>query len=112
MRVTISAEKIRENIERKLRPVITARGSRAIVDKIAVAYYDANAKYLQPVYYFEARVKPGTGRPSDIKIVGYIPMGKALEPIPDLAAPPSVEKPEKPKQTSLACHVRLTEAGS
>jgi hypothetical protein len=31
-----------------------------------------------------------------------VPIGKLLEPIPDLTAPPSGQKPEIPKQTSLA----------
>lgn len=102
IRTTISAEEVRERIDRQVRPAIAARGTRATVDKIAVAYYDANEKYLQPVYYFEATVKPGTERISSIKIAGYIPIGKTLEAIPDLAAPPSGEKPGEPKQTSLA----------
>lgn len=102
IRTSLPAEEVRERIERQLRPAIAARGTHAIVDKIAVAYYDGNAKYLQPVYYFEATIKPGAGRASNIKVAGYIPIGKTLEPVPDLAAPPSGPPPEKPKQTSLA----------
>lgn len=100
IRTTISGEEVRERIERQLRPTIAARGTRATVDRISVAYYDANEKYLQPVYYFEATVKPAAERTSSIKIAGYIPIGKMLEPIPDLAAPPSGEKPQVPKQAS------------
>jgi hypothetical protein len=102
IRTGISAEEVRERIERQLRPAIASRGSRAFVDKISVAYYDGNAKYLQPVYYFEATIKPSAERTSSIKIAGYVPTGKMIEPIPDLAVPPPGEKPEKPKQTSLA----------
>jgi hypothetical protein len=102
IRASISAEEVREHIERQLRPAIAARGSRAIVDKVAVGYYDGNAKYLQPVYYFEATVKPRAEHTSSIKIAGYIPIGKPLEPIPDLATRPSGPMPEKPKQVSLA----------
>src|SRR5216684_1733191 len=102
IRVSITTEHVREEIERQLRPVVEAEGTRATVDKIAVAYYDANANYLQPVYYFEATVKPGNERISNIKISGYVPIAKELEPIPDLAARPKGPTPETPKQVSLA----------
>ena len=111
IRTRISGEEVREHIERQLRPAIAARGTRAIVDKIAVAYYDGNAKYLQPVYYFEATVKPRAEHTSSIKTAGYIPIGKALEPIPDLADRPTGPMPEKPKQTSLASPPTNTLAG-
>jgi len=111
IRTRISAEEVREHIERQLRPAIASRGTSATVDKIAVAYYDGNAKYLQPVYYFEATVKPRAEHASSIKIAGYIPIAKLLEPIPDLAAPPTGPKPEKPKQTSLASPPTNTIAG-
>ena len=111
IRTRISAEEVREHIERQLRPAIASRGTRATVDKIAVAYYDGNAKYLQPVYYFEATVKPRAEHTSSIKIAGYIPIGKPLEPIPDLAAPPAGPKPEKPKRASLTSPPTNTIAG-
>lgn len=93
----ITAEQVRADIERQLRPHVAPKGTRAIVDKIAVAYYDANAKYLQPVYYFEATILPGGHMASDIKVAGYVPIGKVLEPIPDLAAGPSGEAPATSK---------------
>jgi len=111
IRTGISGEEVRESIERQLRPAIAARGTRATVDKIAVAYYDGNAKYLQPIYYFEATVTPGAERTSSIKIAGYIPIGKPLEPIPDLATPPTGPTPEKPKQASLTSPPTNTIAG-
>jgi hypothetical protein len=111
IRTSMPQEEVRERIERQLRPMIAARGTHATVDKIAVAYYDGNAKYLQPVYYFEATVKPGAERISSIKVAGYIPIGKMLEPIPDLAAPPSGPAPEKPKQVSQPSSPTNTIAG-
>lgn len=101
VRASISAEQVRAEIERQLRPIVQARGTRAAVDKITVGYYDANANYLQPIYYFEATVKPENERISNIKVAGYVPIGKPLEPIPDLAARPSGPTPEIPKRASL-----------
>ncbi|MGA2905502.1 MAG: DUF6345 domain-containing protein [Candidatus Korobacteraceae bacterium] len=93
IRTSITAEQVRADIERQLAPQVKREGTRAIVDKIEVAYYDGNANRLQPVYYFEATVQPANKRISDIKVAGYVPIGKALEPIPDLAAAPTGERP-------------------
>jgi hypothetical protein len=116
VRPSITAEEVRADIERQLRPHLTAAGTRATVDKIEVAYYDGNANYLQPVYHFEATIAPGeTIKPgmminreevfrrgeqkaSPIRVSGFVPIGKALEPIPDLAAEPKGAGPAIPKQ--------------
>jgi hypothetical protein len=63
------------------------------VDTIELAYYDANAKYLQMVYHFAATLTPGQKGAANIRISGYVPVGAALEPIPDLAAAVSGDKP-------------------
>jgi hypothetical protein len=89
----INAEQVRAEIERQLAPQVKRGGTRATVDKIEVAYYDGNADYIQPVYYFEATVESADKRISDIKTAGYVPIGKTLEPIPDLAAAPSGKRP-------------------
>ena len=107
----ISSEQVRANIERQLRPSVSAKETRATVDKIEVAYYDGNANYLQPVYYFEATVTPGDKRVSPIKIAGYVPIGKPREPIPDLAAPFKGEGPAEAKERSgLAAEKLLAES--
>jgi hypothetical protein len=93
IRTSITAEQVRADIERQLRPQVKRDGSRATVDKIEVAYYDGNANNLHPVYYFEATVQSANKRISDIKVAGYVPIGKPLEPIPDLAAAPTGERP-------------------
>jgi hypothetical protein len=97
----ISAEQVRAQIERQLAPQGRQCGTRATVDEIEVGHYDGNADYMQPVYYFEATVESAEKRISDIKTAGYVPSGKALEPIPDLAAAPSGERPgvTKPGET-------------
>jgi hypothetical protein len=100
VRTNITVEQVRTDIERQLRPQVSAAGTRATVDKIEVAYYDRNANYLQPVYHFEATIKPGEKKASNIRVAGYVPIGKALEPIPDLAAAPSGTTPAKPKESS------------
>jgi hypothetical protein len=93
IQTSITAKQVRADIERQLRPHVAPKGTQATVDKIAVAYYDANAKYLQPVYYFEATIQPAGHMASNIKVAGYVPIGKALELIPDLAAGPSGAAP-------------------
>jgi Family of unknown function (DUF6345) len=101
----LSAKQVRAEIERQLRPHVGTEGTRATVDKILIAYYDGNAKFLQPVYRFEATIEPADKQVSKIRIAGYVPIGKALEPIPDLAAEPAGPRPESPQrlqQPSLA----------
>jgi hypothetical protein len=90
---SITADQARADIERQVGSQVKREGTRATVDKIEVAYYDANANNLQPVYYFEATVQSANQRISNIKVAGYVPIGKPLEPIPDLAAAPTGERP-------------------
>jgi len=96
----ITSEQARESIERQLRPMTLAEGTKATVDKIDIAYYDANANYLQPVYRFEATITPANERVSPIKVAGYVPLAKELEPIPDLSRKPEGPAPRMPKQDS------------
>ena len=95
---SITADQVRAEIERQLKPQLRAEGTRATVDKIDIAYYDANANYLQRVYHFEATITPGEKKVSNIRVAGYVPMGKVLEPIPDLAAAPKGAGPATPKE--------------
>ena len=99
METRMAPDAIRSDILRQLAPSVAAPGSRATVDKIALAYYDANAGYLQPVVYFEATVQPPPeSKMSAFKLAGYTPLGKVLEPIPDLARHADVAGPSTPKQ--------------
>jgi hypothetical protein len=88
----MTSEQVKADIVRQLTPYAKG-GVRATVDKIALAYYDGNANYLQPVYRFEAVLSPPQKGASNIKIAGYVPVGQVLEPIPDLAAQPTGPKP-------------------
>jgi hypothetical protein len=96
----ITAEQVRADIERQLKPQVAADDTDAVVDKIEVAYYDANAKYLQPIYRFEATIE--LKKKAIIRVGGFVPIGKTLEPIPDLAGKPSGERPTTPKQVTDA----------
>lgn len=89
----ITTDQVHADIERQVAAQVRQAGTRATVDKIEVAYYDGNANYLQPVYYFEATLEPADKRISSIKVAGYVPISKPLEPIPDLAAAPTGERP-------------------
>lgn len=100
VRVNIAPEQVRESIERQLRSLTLAEGTHANVDKIDIAYYDANANYLQPVYRFEATITPANERVSPIKVAGYVPLAKELEPIPDLTHKAEGPAPRMPKQDS------------
>jgi hypothetical protein len=94
----LTAAQVRDEIERQLRPKVGTEGTKATVDKIIMAYYDGNAGYLQPVYRFEATIEPADKQVSKIRTAGYVPFGKAFEPIPDLAAEPPGARPETPQR--------------
>jgi len=105
-----SAEAVKADIQRQLGPWISAPGARATVDAIRVAYYDGNAGFLQPVYEFEATVQPPPGGiVGPFKLEGFVPIGKPMEPIPDLAAPVSGASPATPPQASNGVLPRLQE---
>lgn len=91
----IKQENIRSEILRQLKPMVSAKGARAIVDKIEIAYYDNNKNLLQPVYHFEATIQSLTERISPVRVSGFIPIGQAQEPIPDLTRKTDVPKPAK-----------------
>jgi hypothetical protein len=88
----MNAAQVKADIVRQLTPYV-AGGTHANVDLIELAYYDANASYLQPVYRFAATLTPAQKGAANIRIAGYVPVGAALEPIPDLVTAPSGEKP-------------------
>ena len=70
-----------------------------LVQDVTVGYYDGDQGYIQPVYQYHVKVTytpqaGATGAADEDYIVGYIPIGSTLEPIPSLAdkavGPPSV----------------------
>ena len=93
---SITAEKVRREILRQLRPMMTSKGTHAVVDKVEIAYYDNNKALLQPVYHFEATVRPPNERISPIRVSGFVPLATPREPIPDLTKKTKGPKPDKP----------------
>ena len=93
----ITVERVHSEILRQLRPMTRSKGTRAVVDKVEIAYYDNNKALLQPVYHFEANLQPPNKRISPIRVSGFIPIITPREPIPDLAKKTEVTKPGKAK---------------
>ncbi len=89
---TITVAQVQAEIERQLKPNVPA-DSKAMVDVVTHAYYDAHGSFLQPVYRFEANLVRNSDGRIFARIGGYIPMGKALEPIPDLTTRPAGATP-------------------
>jgi hypothetical protein len=100
VRPTRTVDQVREEIARQLRPALV--NSDVTVDRIELAYYDANAKFLQPVYRFTAQIHhitmPRTpAHTDDDFVIGYVPFAQAFEPLPALdqsAGPQPVDSPK------------------
>jgi hypothetical protein len=92
-----SPEQVRAEVERQLKPYVAAPGARAVVDRMEVAYYDGGRELLNPVIRFEATLTSGNERVGPAKIAGFVPLAKAHEPIPDLAAAPTTHPPGSSK---------------
>jgi Family of unknown function (DUF6345) len=95
MKPLIKVENIRTEILRQLRPMVMSKGTKAVVDKVEIAYYDNNQNLLQPVYHFEATIQPAYKRISPVRVSGFIPIGRAQEPIPDLTKKMDAKAPVK-----------------
>jgi len=89
---TITAAQVRAEIERQLTPNVPA-DAKAVVDVVTHGYYDAHGSFLQPIYRFEANLVRNSDSRIFARIGGYIPMAKALEPIPDLTTRPAGAAP-------------------
>ncbi len=90
---TITTAQVQADIERQLGPS-TSGDITAVVDVVTHGYYDGHGRFLQPVYRFEANL---LNRDNKIfaRVGGYVPMGKPLEPIPDLATKPTGPSPNQ-----------------
>jgi uncharacterized protein DUF6345 len=84
-----------------IRQQLAAIASKAsvLVQDVQLCYYDSDQGYVQPAYQFRAKVSytPAAGgkvQTDDDYIVGYVPIGTVLEPIPTVdskvAGPPAV----------------------
>lgn len=88
---TITVAQVQAEIERQLAPSVTGDVT-AVVDVVTHGYYDAHGRFLQPVYRFEANLLNRENK-IFVRVGGYVPMGKTLEPIPDLTAKPAGPSP-------------------
>ena len=87
---SLSPEQIAAAIKEQLEPS-TALGD-VTVNTVEVGYYDGGEDFIQPVYRFTATIhrEPATTeeRSIDGHVIGYIPIEKGIEPVPDLTATP------------------------
>jgi hypothetical protein len=94
---TIAGEKVTDAISKQLE--LTHPHGEVVVKKIELAYFDANKKFLQPVYRYVADLTPASsvskGRTS--LLVGYVPLTsdpELLKEVPtDLAHDAAAAKP-------------------
>jgi hypothetical protein len=103
--VARSKAEIHKAIIEKLTPM--AMGADVRVDKVMICYYDGGQSYLQPVYRYEATVKPHTSDQKDRKfrvanyhVQGYIPIGTEREPIVHRLK--SMQNPPMPTKSKVA----------
>ena len=80
---TTTTAQVMAAISAQLKPLQNAH-TQITVNRITTAYYDGGAAYLQPVYTFLATVHGG--KVSDDRVVGYVPVGKLVEPLPIIGA--------------------------
>ena len=81
-----SREEVARNISAQLEPL--TRLAEVEVQNVELAYYDGNQNFLQPVYRFTARILQTPARDKrtdDDLIIGFVPVGKEYEPLPNLA---------------------------
>ena len=82
-----SRAEIADAIRAQLRAIPSSSNVR--VDRVTLGYYDGGAKFLQPVYRFDATIIPpplhnGKQRPANQHVLGYVPIGDQPEPLPVL----------------------------
>jgi Family of unknown function (DUF6345) len=96
----LSQGDIQKQIEAQLTAANLTSGVR--VKGIELCFYDSGAKYIQPVYRFNATITNPFGL-SDEVIVGYVPAGgKEQEPLPTLNPPRDIAMP-----TPAGNHIRI-----
>ncbi len=97
----INAEQVKADILRQLKGKVP-EGSSAVIDKAELSYYDRNEGYLTPTIRFEAIISPRDSKASPIRLEGFVPVVKAGDTVPDLAAPPEGDGPGEAKQPKAA----------
>jgi hypothetical protein len=102
---TRTPSQVQSEIVRQLSRLETPT-AHVVVDRVGLAYYDGNGQTLQPVYYFTARIRPQGAAASAIRdgdaVVGYLPVGDAVEAIPSLDAPSATPVPSQAQLGGIA----------
>lgn len=95
-------DEVRKGILRQLQPI--ANEYDITITKVEVVYYDGNLDYLQPCYRFLAIIQKrskyaqrNTEQPARDFVLGYLPMGTPVEPLPSLLPASRKVLPTKPK---------------
>jgi hypothetical protein len=85
--------------------------ARISVDRITPVYYDGGERYLQPVYMFFAKISRVGAK--DDHVVGYVPIGKLVEPIPTIGVShgPAPSAPTSGHQAASSGHVGANNNG-
>jgi hypothetical protein len=92
---TTTTAELAQAIRAQLQPY---QGRYAItVENVAPAYYDGDAQFLQPVYFFIAGLRSLDNKAIAEHVVGYVPVGKLVEPIPSLSRPSPQPAPSTPR---------------
>ena len=95
---TRTPSQVQSEIVRQLSKLETPT-AHVVVDRVGLAYYDGNGATLQPVYYYTARVLPQGAAARVIRdgdaVVGYLPVGAAVEAIPTVDTPSATPIPTK-----------------
>lgn len=84
---SLNADQLRAAIAKQL--AYASKTADVTVDKIELAYYDSNNRYIFPVIRFTAQIHRAATAPnvppsSDDHVVGYIPYAQAFDPLPVL----------------------------
>ncbi len=99
IKTSLSPEQVAAAIKKQLEP--STAGGDVTVNTVDVGYYDGNQDFIQPVYRFTATIHREVAktdpqqRSIDGHIIGYIPLEKGIEPVPDLTATPK-DMPTEP----------------
>ncbi len=97
---TRNPSQVRAEIVRQLSHLETPT-AHVVVDRVGLAYYDGDGATLQPVYYYTARILPQGAAAMAIHdgdaVVGYVPVGEAVEAIPTVDTPSATPIPSQAK---------------
>lgn len=89
---SLSPEQVVAAIREQLEP--STEIGDVTANSVEVGYYDGNQDFIQPVYRFTATIHSEAAKTDPLQrridghIIGYIPIEKGIEPVPNLSATP------------------------